>query len=315
MKKKEKSKRKKIDIPLPDNLESIIRLADWLEIKTLVSDSLSTSKIELESVIKQSGIFDGKPNELVEVLCLSVFSEIEKRIRFIGVCYPFTCEANSLSFKKQRDEYNTYIFCLCLSYFEKLPEKKLYQARRLFEDLACLAAKHFIQGESYRFAHPRNFYSLFLNNSYIGRLPIGFKNAIDEFCKKLGEGEGFNGEKINNAKDKKLDIIAWRDFLDKKSSKLILFGQCATGNTWKDSSKATELIPDKFWRKWIKRSNVSPLMSAYFIPDIVEDDRWNEISIDAGILFERCRISNLASISSINYTDYVNCYKNILGIN
>ncbi len=314
LKKKINQKRKLNKIPLPVNIDDPIRLADWFEIKAIIDSSKSISKIELESVIKQSSIFDGKPTELIENLCLSVFSELENRVSFAGEGYPFLIVNNSLVQKNNIDQCGPYIFCLCLSYFENLPESKLRLARRLFEDLSCLTAKFYIGGNSCRFAHPRDFNSTFISQKYITKLSKGFKAAIKDACDLIGEGDGYSGEKIGKAKDKKLDVIAYKNFADNKTGKLILFGQCATGNIWRDLGKASELDPQTFWDCWIKKPKISQLIKAYFIPDIVENETWRELSINSKLLFERCRISEYASSKSINYCDYSKWYNKILGV-
>jgi hypothetical protein len=116
-----------------------------------------------------------------------------------------------------------------------------------------------------------------------------FKKAINALCGELGEGDGFNDSPILHKKDDKIDIVSWRDFNDKRPGKLVLFGQCATGNNWID--KVDEVQPDRFWKQWILRPNVSHLMRVFYIPHRVDKAYWDYYSRAVGLLFDRCRLA------------------------
>ena len=121
-----------------------------------------------------------------------------------------------------------------------------------------------------------------------------FQAAIRRLCAALGEGIGFpqNAGSAVQAKDGKLDIVVWRGFADKRPGQLIGFGQCKTGTYWdKDLMK---LQPEGFCAKWLQRQPAVMPVRLYFITDRVID-RWYERCVDGGIVFDRCRIVDLAT--------------------
>jgi hypothetical protein len=186
----------------------------------------------------------------------------------------------------------------------------------MFENLSCAAAKNFLDGEFLRFGWPRtSLPSNFSTNSQnYGKLSAGFKEAITEMCDKIGEGEGYNDLPDLSAKDDSLDVVAWKNLPDGKTSKLILFGQCASGNDWHD--KLQELQPDTLWDQWMSKPKVSPLLRVFFIPHRIPRIRWDYTARYAGVFFERCRISYL--IHKKNSTtlprDYFNWCNNVLNL-
>ncbi|MEO5804561.1 MAG: hypothetical protein ABIR24_13625 [Verrucomicrobiota bacterium] len=107
--------------------------------------------------------------------------------------------------------------------------------------------------------------------------------------------EGKPDRKIPTARTKKdagLDIVTWRSFPDGRSSKLIAFGQCATGKHWWD--KRLELQPGDWCRTWMtKTPHVIPL-KMFFVPHSVSGDEWSELGYQSGIIFDRFRISHYA---------------------
>ena len=90
-------------------------------------------------------------------------------------------------------------------------------------------------------------------------------------------------------KDAKLDIVAWRAFPDGRRSKLVGFGQCATGDDW--TEKPFELQPTKWCRQWMRDSSGLDPFGSLFIPHQPVEDQWLLACNYGGILFDRCRIS------------------------
>lgn len=120
----------------------------------------------------------------------------------------------------------------------------------------------------------------------------GFSKKVDDLCRRLGEGGGFKGPPAlgTTARDGKLDIVAWKPFTDGLSGKLIGFGQCKTGTNYRDS--VAVLRPDSFVQKWMRESLVAPPVRMFFISEALAatSHERHETSIDAGLLFDRCRI-------------------------
>ena len=120
-----------------------------------------------------------------------------------------------------------------------------------------------------------------------------FERRVDELCRRLGEDGGFQRKRARRgtrAKDGKLDIVVWTPFADKLPGKLIGFGQCKTGTNYND--ELTELRPDVFREKWLSSALIVPPVRLFFISEALafSDECRFEISIEAGLTFDRCRI-------------------------
>lgn len=264
-----------LELPLDLN---IIALADWLELKALVAGDRNASAGDLQNALRIVLGFSQ-----AEELTVETFFELEARLEASSEAYPFNMEKSRiLQTKSTVNRYAAYIFCLCLSYFGWKQEKgEKINPRLLFEELSCIAAKQYLQGEVYQFGTSRR-------ESGIS----SFRDAVNELCIILGEGSGIRPVNVLNKKDDHVDLVAWRDFRDRRESKLILFGQCASGYDWEE--KVSELQPDKFWSHWMKDSEVSPLGRSFFIPHRIayeDGEKWRYITRYAGIIFDRCRIA------------------------
>ena len=66
----------------------------------------------------------------------------------------------------------------------------------------------------------------------------------------IAEFENKNDVPPSHVKDDKLDIVVWKSFADKNVSKLIGFGQCKTGMTWRNDNSLTQLSPSAFCKKF-----------------------------------------------------------------
>lgn len=211
---------------------------------------------------------------------LDVFSELESRVHGAGQGYPYRIEGNKiLKVKERRKEYLAYIFCLLLSFFGwRLTKGAKVNPWLLFEDLSCLVAEQYLQGEVIKFGAG-------------ARQVRGFRSSITELAERIGEGEGFYVQRLSQIQDDGVDIVAWKNFADKRMSKLVLFGQCAAGKDWK--SKLGELDPRSFIEQWFQRAFVSKTLRSFFLPHRLSELEWEKTSRRAGIIFERCRIAQL----------------------
>ena len=122
----------------------------------------------------------------------------------------------------------------------------------------------------------------------------GFRARIERLCRRLGEGGGAKDDASPKARDGKLDVVAWKPFADSRQGKLMIFGQCKTGTNYRDS--LTQLQPDAFCAKWLRERPPVVPMPAFFVSEalsrlgVSSRRRWYDHSVDAGLLFDRCRI-------------------------
>jgi hypothetical protein len=271
------------DLPLPSDSTDVIKLADWLEIYALKSKDENASKGDLESALITASIVEPYRYEAVEAVCLAVFRELEDRVIGAGDAYPFLVVGAVLELKPSKREYSAYLFCLCLSYF-RWSTKRSWEIDinpwLLFEELAAMAAARYIDGSVFRFGTSR---------TGTKKAMSGFKTTINELCSQVGEGEAFRPQPTLDKKDDKVDLVAWKDFADKKTGKLMMFGQCAAGE--KFDTKISEVNPDAFWKQWMILSAVSPHLRSFYIPHRIPEISWDYQGRYGGIIFDRCRVA------------------------
>ena len=264
---------------LPKSLEDVIALADWLELLALQSADGNSSIGDLRDAL-QLPLGGKRADELAR----DTLIEIEDRVYAAEGAYPFELQGGDvLATKVRLSEYAAYIFCLFISYFGWQPEKgDSLNPRLLFEELACVAARQYLQGTVFQFGTSRRLTG-----------PAGFRDTLEQLCHELGEGFGVRPSRTLHKQDDHVDLVAWRDFPDKRQSRLVVFGQCATGADWKE--KISELQPKAFWDHWMKEALVSPLARSFFIPHRISDEgdreNWMYCARHGGILFDRCRVA------------------------
>ncbi len=265
--------------PLPIPSTDPIKLADWLEINALLANDKNSSIGDMERVLHRSAVLEIYGNrEAVEEKCAEVLTELTERSSSAGDSYPFESEGSVVRLKSRAEDFPAYIFCLCLSTFRMTQNKaeRIFPTR-IFEDLAGIAARNYVAGESVRFAAPR-----------VG-LPKSFGAAVTALCMHLGEGETYKRQPPRSSQDRTVDVVAWKHFPDSLPGKLIVFGQCASGANW--NKKLGELQPRAFCEHWMNDPLVSVPLRAFFVPHRISRESWKWTSRLAGIVFDRCRLS------------------------
>lgn len=261
-------------------------MADWLEFRALSSRDKNSSASELRRLLVSIGGDDGIPTRTGgttddETLVASAFVEMEDRARSSLNGYPFDIVGPLVKVKPDVADCWSYIFCLLLSLKGADRADVPDQPTSLFEEVAEVAARNYVSGDSAKFGFPRRV------------LPTNFVAALDELCHRIGEGKG--GKKrpeAYEAKDARLDIVAWRPFPDRRPAKLILFGQCAAGANFRD--KLTDLQPRCFVDLFLNEHFQVEPIRAFFTPFRLPTDGWEVNARYGGIVFDRCRISHFA---------------------
>lgn len=286
-------------LPLPATDE--LQLADWLELNALMSEDHNSSYVDLERALRREGVVDADESglndetlrrkihidEAIERKINQITFEIGARSRAADRAYPFVADNHKIELRSEIDSFVPYIFCLCISWFGA---ERTQRPRIMFENLSCVAAKNFIGGEVVRFAHPRT------------DLPSAFDQAIQSLCSLTNEGGGFRPQRTRRRKDDRVDVVAWKHFPDHGEGKLMLFGNCASGNDWRD--KLTEVQPEVFCQTWMLEMPLSVSLPnvrairAFFMPYRIASREWRDNSLQAGIIFDRCRIAYLVSESN-----------------
>ena len=269
-------------VPFPTDIHDPAALADWLELSAFNADDAEASAGDLERRLNL--LNHGRPEEVVG----NALTEIDRRTKATGLAYPFVRSSSGSAVTKQANVENgvAYMFCLLLSYRGWKIQRDHLNPWLLFEELSYHAARSYM-GEAL----------LFGTSCRTGRSSGKvFETRINELCRHLGEGCGFNGGRTFGAKDGRLDVVAWRPFPDGKTSKVVMFGQCAAGEKW--SEKLPAVQPQEFWENWISGHKVSPLLRSFFMPHrVFLHDEWDNRARQGGILFDRCRIAHHAQPS------------------
>lgn len=278
-----------MNLSVPAASDPVERVADWIELQTILSASHQFSIETIVREIRRGGSTDAvegsegdRGSETSQKIAQDAFLEIENRIRACSNegAYPFVVENGLIRLK---DDWNKAPYSLLLFLSVTKPTSGHKGSAVLFERLCRYAALHYFGGPTnnavaLRFGSPRK--------SPIAR----FHQAIDSLCVDVGEGGGCRiPRKAKHLGDDGLDIVVWRQFPDSRQGKLIGFGQCATGDVnW--SGKVSELDGTNFVKKWFRSTLVVDPVRLFFVPRRVPSDDWENVGIDAGILFDRCRI-------------------------
>ena len=169
-----------------------------------------------------------------------------------GDAYPFDISQHGLQL---RGRPSPYLFQLLVSLGFTDNHHDGTTVYKLFEELSATAAGRYLGGSrtAVVFGAPRR------------DLPAGFRDAVAHLANLLREGKACaDRENLSQSKDDGLDVVAWKEFPDRRASKLILFGQCAVGRHWK--KKTHELQPGR----WCKRNFAGPIavdpIPAFFVP-------------------------------------------------
>ncbi len=266
-------------ISFPTDTHDPSVLADWLELSACTAHDHETSAGDLERRLNQ--LNHSRPEEAVG----NALTEIDRRTKAGGAAYPFerSVSGSAVMTRNDANECVAYLFCLLLSYLGWRAKRAAMNPWLLFEELSCHAARNYL-GEALLFGTSCR------EGRGSGKV---FESRINELCRQLGEGEGFYGGPTFGAQDGRLDVVAWRPFADGKASKVVMFGQCASGDKWRE--KLPEIQPQEFWENWISGHKVSPLLRSFFMPHrIFLPDEWNNRARSGGVLFDRCRIANHA---------------------
>lgn len=272
------------------------KLADWIECQAIFSSSKQCSRITLARALRRNGTLDtvlGEDDDDASALDADsrlsmrvaddAFGEIENRGLACGGAYPFIIDSFGIKLKPIDLTDSNYVFLLLLT---KLgPTTGHAGTAALFEHLCSHAACYYLGGAAnraqvVRVGAPR-------------KTPLTtFQRAVDDMCIKLKEGGGCkpSPRRARSTGDGKLDIVAWREFpADERRGKLIAFGQCAAGQSgWQD--KLSELDPRNFVKKFLRESLVVDPIRLFFVPWRVNQEEWDDISADAGIVFDRSRL-------------------------
>ena len=261
-------------------------LADFAELRAWQGKSMSKNALSRHlGRLDENDYSDGVPEEEpTDGFAEEAYREIERRQEGCRDGYPFevTTEGQTLRDlrKAQKHKRTIYKYLLLATRLNMKTNRSHagIDGALIFEELAAEVAREYLgpRAESLVFGTAAE--------------TTDFREKVDELCTRIKEGEGFvdRDEAPSNEKDGKLDVVVWKHFTDGLPGKLIAFGQCKTGTNYKD--ELTQLQPDSFCKKWLRSPPALTPVRLFFVSEALPRSRWRNASIDAGLLFDRCRI-------------------------
>ena len=208
----------------------------------------------------ETEILEGARQEFTD----DVLEELEYRANVLDTRYPFRIEARGPDWRvlqaqgtgnaKIQAARSAYLFCLLAS---ALRDHRIQgddiALSRVFQALATEAAAGMIGGESISFGWPRPNGSKFLPalRHASARLRLGTPLPTVPIWS--------NGQQ----KDAGIDVIAWRDFADRRPGKPVLFGQVASGHNWTGKSVKNDIST---FLSWFSERPTEHFVPAIFIP-------------------------------------------------
>ena len=264
--------------------------ADFWEVQAVCNPGMYISQTQISRIISteldeihHEGI-ESEDDEVEENLD-DVFLELQRRTESSANKYPFDFQRYSMKINENPSFLKEiYLFLLLCTRFNMNTQKTHNEidATLLFEKLCAHVARNFLGASA--------------NSFVFGTAnPGNFEDKVNDLINKVGEGRAFQNPNNNTPtkQDDSLDVVVWKEFADKRIGKLIGFGQCKTGTSWRD--EIHRLNPGDFCKKWFNQHPVYDPLRMVFICDTLNED-FNFYDVQVGFLFfNRFRILEYVS--------------------
>jgi hypothetical protein len=246
------------------------------------------------------------------------YEEIEYRHRLCGDAYPFEVEYDDRGnlysgyyrimrkFEHEVRRNEPYIFYL-LGLLEtgirdglvsvQRSDTTHHELGRLFQIAACLAMGGYLRGDVVWFGFPRPERDAFLPALKRAFLRIGSHKVLEKAPAGYPQ----------HLKDAGVDILGWLDFADGRGSRMLVFGQVASGYDW--SHKTLLGCLPKFCN-WFMPPPPAHIKPALLIPFPIHhqleessEEAWTDQAegavlyqaSDFGVIFDRFRVARFAA--------------------
>lgn len=271
-------------------------LADYAELVCWQDSHTSATALSKHlGRLEDNDYSDGVPEEEVtDEVVGAAYMEIEQRHKVCGGGYPFLIDKRGHALRLNQDVENhkhvIYKYLLLATRLN-MQNNRIHagiDGTLLFERLAAETARRYFGDRA--------------KSTVFGTAATTtiFQDKINALCKDIVEGDGYvnRSNTSSNPKDDGLDIVVWKPFVDKLPGKLIGFGQCKTGTSYRDELK--QLRPDSFCDKWLQSPLRPTPVRMFFVAEALSRSCWPNISYDAGLVFDRCRIVDFCDYISMN---------------
>lgn len=282
----------------PSPSDEAHELADYVELVAWRDGSMSAvALIRFLGRREDPDYSTGVPEEdEADTVVEDAFGEIERRREACAGDYPFVLDDSGAIVKRQGGRtggqanamHAIYEYLLLATRLDMKNDRRHggHDGTKLLEELAAETARSYLGSRSESM--------VFGTAASAG----GFPARVNELCSRMDEGGGFanHGSTASRQQDGKLDVVAWTPFSDRLPGQLIMFGQCKTGTHYKD--QLAQLQPDAFCRKWLRTQPAVTPTRAFFLSEALPRSGWRNSAVDAGVLFDRCRIVDFARDAS-----------------
>lgn len=258
-------------------LETLELIADWIETSVLVNPS---GHITLDRIFalgeEELGVGVTRTSQAVALL--------ERRSNVLGDLYPFEVRPDIAVLRRRNahlaHSYSTLLFLTPKS----VPRQLLFSLNvgemgDLLEGIAerALANLWGVGGSALRFAFP----------SRHGR-PEHFDQAVDWLARRIGVETG-HGYRPPRRRDGGVDVVAWRQFYDRRTGFPIALAQCTIQS--ETFTKTTD-IDTRLWATWLRMD--SDPMSLLILPGTIprSGTQWGQLTSVVTVI-ERLRLTEL----------------------
>lgn len=274
-------------------MKDLDTMADILELQVWASDQ-AYSESSLQEDIEALWAEDDPDG--AEEIARDIFSVLEERANILGDAYPFICDGQVLSPRPNRKDDSSYLFCLGLLHFSD--DVNLHLRTREFEAVVKKAAESYFGGEAVRIGAP---WSTGQITDY-GQLLASVSDLLPDIgppTRTVAPQGGDGG----------WDIVLVKNFSDRKFSRLIALGNCATGiEDWE--SKGQEKAISLFWSFFTRMpQTVNPCLTFLAVPFVLTEDQKLAKAYPNGITLDRFRVCGHAPNASPAIMAWLNTHR------
>jgi len=249
--------------------------ADWVECSALFHDE-SISKADVQDCFSEINSFD---KEKTPSTVADIWSELERRKRLLGQCYPVSIKENRITAMDWED-YAAYSFCLLLSYSKSNQEweqnfcKDYSTQGALFERVSVAALMRILKNWEVR------------PTGWSRMTATHIKKQIPHIATDLGEYILQLPRSVD--KDGGVDILCYRQFPDKRGNYPVFFMQCATGRNWKEK-RGQDILG--LWQNWIHFKTPNLLSKGFAVPFAFGDETFRQTQMHGNcLILDRIRL-------------------------
>ncbi len=231
----------------------------------------------------------------LENLSGALSDELDRRAKLMKNFYPFSLNKGSVHYNPSKT--GVYEFCLAVARNPRGVAEGLPKASAIFEFVARdVLMIHFGYG-THGFRTGAPIYT-FENR---GKSAKSTFETLSRLCGEFrwNPNDGFPDEPSHkDLKDAGLDVVVWKPWPDGRQGLFFALGQCACGKNDINVAKGRELSLTRL-ENWLRPvSYATPMrcfLAAHHIPNSIS---LHELSGEAGIVFDRARISLIAELSA-----------------